>query len=125
VGQLFSCAGLNIYAGYVQDITEFDPYSPLRERDSFHYKFDPARRTWVDNRAPHIVHGVLKGFTGELDANGLARQLDVLSANDWIWVDLYVTSPFIVSGTLVDDDLPWTAERIWNDYLHYLAFMVG
>jgi hypothetical protein len=106
-----------VKGGYVQDPSRYDPY--LGENDIGEYKFsydiatDSLKRIGI-KRSKDLV---LKSLNKATSFDVLIKLLEILTADQWMWLDLFILSDFSVS---TDEQIGWKSEQIWENYLQYL-----
>lgn len=110
---------LRILGGYVEDPTDFDPYTSLLKRDEYVLQWNPVSSRFdvpLSKPEAHVL--------GELDKvssfEQLAQQMKLLTSNAWVWVDLNFVAPFEIRGPDAPDDGElWTAPKLWSHFLRH------
>lgn len=110
---------LRLSGGYVEDPTDFDPYTSLLKRDEYVLQWNPASSKFdvvLSKPEAHVL--------GELDQiasfEQLAQQLKLLTSNAWVWVDLNFVASFEIKSldTPLSGDV-WHASEVWSNILRY------
>ena len=110
---------LRVLGGYVQDPTNFDPYTSLLKRDEYILQWNPVSLRFdvpLSKPEAHVL--------GELDQvssfEQFAQQMKLLTSNAWVWVDLNFVVPLEISnpGATSDSD-DWGAQELWSNFLRH------
>lgn len=116
---------LRVVAGYVQDPTEFDPYSLLGKWDQFIFEHDAAPGDFV-LRSSKTEYQILSGLSKRMTFAELASAFKLFSENAWLWINVYLTVEFQSDGgSGTAQETVWTEADIWTNYLRHFRFAVS
>jgi len=110
---------IRVLGGYVEDPTDFDPYTSLLKRDEYVLQWNSSSSEFDAIRSKPEGH-----VLGELDQiktfEQLAQQLKLLTSNAWVWVDLNFVVPLTIQvPDSTDDSNLWGASELWSKFLRH------
>jgi len=103
---------------YVQNPTDYDPYSSLRKPDVFTFEWNRESGQFsLRNRELHI-HAIERLNITAIDE--LVRELKRLNQNPWLWVDIHVGIEFHRNQVSAPANEPeWNASEMWRRFLQH------
>lgn len=106
-----------VQGAYVRD-ADFDPEMPGYERDEYIFHWDTDRSEFRLSRDPRTDGHVLGDLSKVKQFDDLHRELEMLTANAWLWVDF-----MLMVSLRIDDSGSPPEHELWDDITLWTRFL--